>query len=76
MPAAKSDSGYNTMTNPTKLSVAASLIACASCAGCGSNDPSRVDYSGSIEMNILVVVVVAVIGAVAWLAGKISGDDK
>ena len=51
-------------------------FACALCVGCGSNDPSRADYSGSIGMNILVVVVVAVIGGVAWLAGKISGDDK
>ncbi len=60
---------------PTILGLFTALVA-AFCVGCGSNDPSRVDYSGSIEMNILVVVVVAVIGAVAWLAGKISGDDK
>jgi hypothetical protein len=51
-------------------------IVLLTCAGCGSTDPGRMDYSGSIAMNILVVVVIAVFMGVSWLASKISGDKK
>lgn len=44
--------------------------------GCGSTDPSRVDYSGSVAMNVFVVLVVLVLCGVGWLASKISGGDK